>query len=139
MKLVRTAFRADGVFGRLYNDNGVPLCYCLEHAFEQDDGSWLPKLPIGTYNCVLGQHQLEGMVHPFQTYEITNVPGHTNILLHMGNFNRDSDGCVLLGQAIVTQADGSQMITNSVHTFTDWMNGLSGAPSFTLVVGNGTV
>lgn len=139
MKLIRTQFRPDGIFGRLYNDNGVPIAYTLEHSFAQDDGSWLPKVAAGTYTCVLGQHQLIGMSHPFQTYMLENVPPFmgkpvTNILLHMGNFDKESEGCVLLGRDVVTQSDGSQMVTDSVHTFNEFMSSLNREPNFTLVV-----
>ncbi len=133
MKLVRTAFRPDGIFGRLYNDHGVPLAYTLEHAYAQTDGAWVPKLPNGEYKCVRGVHKLHNLV-PFETFEILGVKGHDNILFHAGNFDKDSEGCVLLGQAIVKQADGSEMITNSRHTFQDFMNGLHGVTEFQLMV-----
>lgn len=141
MKLTRTQFRPDGIFGRLYNDNGVPLCYSLEHSFAQLDGSWVPKVAPGTYECVLGEHQLEGMAKPFQTYEITKVPPFegkpvTGILLHMGNYDSSSSGCILVGRSVVTQENGSQMVTASVATFDDLMESLSGVQSFSLVVVN---
>jgi Family of unknown function (DUF5675) len=139
MKLTRTAYRSDGIFGRIYNDHGVPLAYTLEHAYQQEDGNFLPKVAEGTYNCILGSHELEGMTHPFQAYMLENVPPFmglpvTNILIHMGNFDRDSNGCIVLGRTIATQMDGSLMVTNSVNTFEDFMNGLSGVSSFTLEV-----
>lgn len=139
MKLIRTKITPYGILGRIYNDNGVPLAYTLEHAFEQADGSWHPKVAEGTYNCVLGQHQLASMTHPFQTYMLENVPNFmdkpvTEILLHMGNFDKDSEGCILLGDSVINQANGQPMITNSVHTFNDFIAALNGEPSFTLVI-----
>lgn len=139
MKLVRTQCRPDGIFGRMYNDNGVPQFYTLEHAYQQDDGSWLPKIAEGIYTCILGQHQLVGMAAPFQTYMISNVPDFmgnpvTNCLIHMGNFDRDSEGCILVGDSVVAQADGSQMVTNSVRTFEHFMLMQSGATEFTLEI-----
>ena len=134
MRLVRTAFRFDGIFGRLYNDNGVPLAYSLEHAYTNDEGkTWLPKIPLtGQFICVRGMHQLEGMTKPFETFEVTGVPDHTNILFHMGNFDKDSEGCILVGRDIVTQADGTDMVTKSLHTFEDLMNSLVGVKEFML-------
>lgn len=135
MRLTRTAFRKDGIFGRVYNANGVPLAYTLEHAYEQPGGLWLPKLYEGKFVCVRGTHKLHNGI-PFETFEITGVKGHDNILFHAGNFDKDSEGCVLLGQAIVTQADGTQMVTNSKHTFGDFMNSLNGVKEFMLTVQN---
>ncbi len=139
MKLIRTAFRPDGIFGRLYNDHGVPLCYTLEHSFAQLDGSWLPKVAVGTYKCVRGQHQLASMTKPFTTFEVTGVPPFdgnavTGILFHMGNFDKDSEGCILVGRNILKQADGSQIVSNSVHTFEDVMNAWSQLNEFQLVI-----
>jgi hypothetical protein len=134
MKLVRNQFRADGVFSRLYNDNGVPQCYTLEHSYANLDGTFSAKIPTGQWVCVRGIHQLQGMLKPFETFEITGVPGHTNLLFHMGNFDGNSEGCILVGDSIVTQGDGVQMVTNSVHTFEDFMNSLSGVTEFMLTV-----
>ncbi len=135
MRLTRTQFNKDGIFGRLYNEHGVPIAYTLEHAYQQPNGLWLPKLYEGQFVCVIGTHKLHNGV-PFETFEITGVKGHDNILLHAGNFDNDSEGCVLLGQAIVKQADGSRMITNSKHTFGEFMVSLSGVKEFLLKVTN---
>lgn len=135
MRLTRSAFRKDGIFGRLYNEHGVPVAYTLEHAYEQLGNLWLPKLYEGQFICVRGIHKLHNGI-PFETFEITGVKGHDNILFHAGNFDKDSEGCVLVGQAIAKQADGNQMITNSKHTFADLMSSLTGVREFMLTVQN---
>ena len=96
ISLIRNSFTENGVFGELKDDSGSHLCCTLEHAYEQPDGSYAPKLPDGSYTCVFGQHELHS--GPIQTFEVTNVPGHQGILIHYGNFNADSDGCILVGQ-----------------------------------------
>src|ERR1700734_1112779 len=87
----------DGIFGDLLLGKDYSLlCVVLQHAyFNQMKNAYEPKLQGGTYTCVRGMHQLEGMTKPFETFEITNVPGHTDVLFHVGNFNRDSSGCCL--------------------------------------------
>jgi hypothetical protein len=134
MKLMRSQFRSDGIFSRLYNEHGVPIAYTLEHAYEQPDGTWAPKIPNGTFNCVRGEHQLHGMTQPFETFEITGVTGHVNLLFHAGNYDRDSEGCVLLGNAVVTQGDGTEMVVNSKLTFSEFMSNLNGVNEFMLTV-----
>jgi hypothetical protein len=97
--LKRTEASVDGIMGELYDDSHNLLCYTLEHAYDSGngDGSYAPKIPAGQYNCVRGTHKLLNMTSTFVTFEITNVPNHTHILFHPGNYNKDSDGCVLLG------------------------------------------
>jgi hypothetical protein len=132
----RTTFEADGIFGIMADTTGKVLAVTLEHAYDSSngDGTFIPKLPTGTYTCQRGQHQLAGMSQPFTTFEIMNVPGHTNILIHWGNFNKDSEGCVLIGETIDIYIGGSHMITSSRITFENFMSLQSGVDSFTLVV-----
>jgi|SRR5665213_4628099 len=135
MKLIRDSHRFDGIFGRLFDANGHLVAYTLEHSYLQDDKTtWAPKIPAGQFVCVLGPHRLNGMTSDFETFEVTNVPGHTNILFHWGNFDKDSEGCILLGDKIITQTDGTEMVTNSRETFKNFMNSLDGVKEFMLTV-----
>lgn len=135
LKLVRNEFRSDGIFGTLYDQNGHFFCVTLEHAYTTsvDSESFAPKIPAGTYTCVRGMHRLEHMDHDFETFEITNVPGHNDILFHVGNYNRDSSGCVLLG-GIINDLSLDHSITSSKDTFDKFMQLQNGVNSFNLVV-----
>jgi hypothetical protein len=125
----------DGVFSQLTSDDsGKLIAMTLEHAYPQEDGSYAPKIQPGTYTCVRSLHQLHNMERPFITFEITGVTGHTNILFHVGNFNEDSEGCVLLGEYITRSATGVQMLTNSRVTFEKFMSFQENVTSFTLTV-----
>jgi len=124
--LQRKEFRDDGIFSEL-SGNGF-IAQTLEHSYNK-----LPKIPDGTYTCVRGQHQLHGMSRPFSTFEVTNVPGHSGILIHQGNWNDDSDGCILVGEELAQSPKG-QMITASIITFNKLMALLDGVNSFTLIV-----
>lgn len=117
-----------GIVSTLTKDSDIVFT-TLEHAYQNPDKSYSPKIPHGTYTCVRGMHQLAHMAHPFETFEITGIVGHTNILFHVGNFNADSEGCVLLGQGL-----GNQMIIGSKVAFDTFMASLSGVDSFTLEV-----
>ena len=132
-QLTRTAFRADGIFSELRNDAAEELFVTCEHSYPDGYGNFLPKLPDGIYVCVRGMHQLEHMKEPFETFEITGVPGHTGILLHVGNFNIDSDGCVLVGFALV-QINGQQAISQSQYAFNTFMSLEAGCDQFKLTV-----
>lgn len=131
--LTRKDFVQDGVFGELAGADGGLIAVTLEHAYLQSDGSFKPKLKAGRYQCRLGPHRLKPTADLFDTFEIENVPGHFGILFHAGNFNADSDGCVLLGEKIVVTA-GQRMITNSRATFKKFIALQNGAQTFELDV-----
>ena len=129
-----TAYRSDGIFGTFtFDGNDAPFCVTLAHAFA-NGGTYQPIVGQGTYQCVRGIHSLANGV-PFETFEITGIDGHKGLLFHAGNFNKDSEGCTLLGEKIAVYGNaGAEMITNSKVTFAAWMTMLAGLNKFTLTV-----
>src|ERR1044072_613453 len=97
--LKRKQYRNDGIFGELLDPAGRIVAFTLEHAYF-DGQSYVPKIPIGKWQCKLGEHRLAHMTEPFSTFEVTGVEGHTDLLFHSGNRNADSAGCILLGSTI---------------------------------------
>lgn len=131
---------SDGVFGALYPFGEQTPSWrlsTLEHAYGvNSDGEWLPKLPAGTWTCQRGWHSLE---HGWQgwTYQIMNVPDHTNMLFHPGNGEEDSDGCVLLGTNVVhTTVHGlpERWVVQSRRAFGVFMRAQAGCETFQLTV-----
>jgi uncharacterized protein DUF5675 len=137
--LSRSDMGSGGVFGQLQTVDGKFICFTGEHAYEQDNGSFLPKLALGSYKCLLGTHQLLHSPAPFRAYEILDVPDFMNepvtkILLHIGNLPQtDSDGCVLLGTEMGT-IGGLRAVINSKWAFIQFMQMQSGNLSFGLTV-----
>lgn len=139
LTLNRSEKREDGIFGILRDEARKQVAVTLEHAYDSGngDGSYTAKIPDGTYTCVRSMHRLHGMTDDFETFEITNVPGHTNILFHWGNYNSDSDGCVLLGRRILPDTRSiatGNMISSSRNTFNAFMDLQKGLNQFTLTV-----
>lgn len=132
LTLKRNKSGPDGIFGTLSDDSGQFVKVTLEHAYLEGTED-APKIPDGNYTCVRGQHQLPGMAAPFTTFEITGVPGHSKLLFHTGNYNRDSKGCVLLGE---TEANihGVTIITGSRIAFQAFMTLQEGIDEFQLTV-----
>lgn len=132
LRLVRKQFTGDGVFSELTGEDGSPFAFTLEHAYGDEEEGWEPKIPSGTYECVRGQHQL---LHgeAFETFEVTGVPGHSNILFHAGNFDQDSEGCILVG-ARIALISKHLMITESKATFRRFMDAQAGLESFTITI-----
>lgn len=95
----------DGTFGELHDSDGE-LCVTLELA---------NPIPAGVYIC--SPHNGSKWKN---VWEILKVPGHTDILIHAGNFANidkisDTEGCVLVGKKI-TVMDGQKAITESQST-----------------------
>lgn len=126
--LIRTSLAADGIFGTLDKADGENIAVTLEHSY-----NGRPKLPPGSYTCVKGLHKLHDGIS-FETFEITGVPGHTGVLFHVGNYNKDSNGCVLLGRRVVPQETGERMITSSKNTFNKFIDITKNIDSFVLKV-----
>lgn len=138
LTLTRTDKKEDGIFGVLTDEQGKQIAVSLEHAYDSGngDGSYEPKLQSGVYKCVRGEHRLHSQLMPFTTFEITGVVGHTGILFHIGNYNEDSNGCVLLGRRILPSPlpSSDNMITSSRNTFNAFMDLQKGVNEFTLTV-----
>lgn len=143
LKLKRITGTPNGVFSQLTGlaPGGSLDLSTIEHAYPDYAGKWIPKLATGTYKCIRGIHQLEDpkkpgeLLPPFETFEIMNVPQFqgqnvTGLLFHIGNYNHDSHGCVLVGMG-----QNDVMVTNSAIAFNDhFMKAQEGCNEFTLVV-----
>ena len=137
LTLTRTQTRSDGIFGTLTDEQGQEIAVTLEHAYPQSDGSYLPKVVAGIYTCVL--HPPNRL--PYVTYMLENVPDFmgqpvSGILIHKGNYNNDSVGCILVGTSIKAPAIPSmdQIISQSQAAFQKLMALQSGLNSFTLTI-----
>lgn len=121
LNLVRTRFSTDGIFGVLKDEKGNQIAVTLEHSYDCK-----PKISEGTYTCTRRKSPHFGC----DVFLIENVPGHSFCEIHVGCFNRDSDGCVLIGEQVV-----GTMIDHSRDTFKKFMNeNEKGVTSFQLKV-----
>jgi hypothetical protein len=132
LTLKRNMSKPNGIFGELFQIDGPFLLKSLEHAYLSPGGLWLPKIPEGQFTCMRGEHELSNGV-PFETFEIMGVSGHTGLLFHSGNWEKDSSGCVLLGINIVG-SPGYEMITQSRKAFERFMEAQEGVDDFQLTV-----
>ncbi len=138
LTLTRKEYRPDGIFSTLTGDEGQTIAHTLEHSYATGPAlvnafGWAPKIPNGTYTCRRSMHRLHGMDHDFETFEITGVEGHQNLLFHWGNYNGDSEGCVLTGQSEAV-VGGVHMVTASKATFAALMALQDGLETFQLTV-----
>lgn len=142
--LRRTKYCSDGIFGELLGDSGNFICNTLEHAFPKPDHTFEAKVEAGEYLCKVGTGPLPGGFHalhdgvPFMAFEIQDVPPFRGepvkgILFHIGNYNCDSEGCILLGKQIGRKNDGGFMLMASKQAFEAFMK-MQGLDDFTIKI-----
>ena len=108
LQVVRTQFGKDATNGLLFV-NGVFECYTLEDQYQAVKVMHETCIPEGTYDIkfrtVGGFHEKYkkkygnshyGMLH------LQDVPNFTYILIHAGNSDEDTSGCLIVGE---TQQD----------------------------------
>ena len=125
-KLTRKSASLYGVLGELVI-GGVKFA-TLEHAYSEG-AAFVPKLAAGTYNCVRRVSPKHGEI-----FMVANPPEFegrpvTYIEIHIGNYNSDSEGCILLGEK-----QGLGCILESRPAFDAFMALQAGLNAFTLVV-----
>ena len=106
LKLIRTNSSKNSTNGLLYDITSDPefMCYTLEDEPREIKVKYMTCIPAGEYTLGLKTH---GRLH--ETYnhrfadihngmiELLDVPNFTDILIHCGNTNEDTSGCLLVG------------------------------------------
>lgn len=125
MDIKRFAVTANATLGMLTME-GVPPLWTLEQLWRdnQDDVSCIPT---GTYTCVPHGWNDEA-VRFTKVWEVTQVPGREAILLHAGNFDTDTHGCILVGMSI------SKGVLQNSRQAINLLRTAIGAQSFTLML-----
>lgn len=105
IRVDRTWSNRDATISRVYI-NGKFVCHGLEDEYRADKVPGETRIPAGEYDVTLrtvgGFHgrysRMFGARHHGMLW-VRDVPGFEFILLHIGNYERDTDGCLLLGKA----------------------------------------
>lgn len=95
----------DCTVSKLYID-GRFECYVLEDESRVVKVRGETRIPAGRYRIVMhpkSRFQAQylkkfGEVHRFGMLLLQKVPGFDGVLIHIGNTDDDSDGCLLVGQ-----------------------------------------
>ncbi len=104
-------------------DGEAILALTLENPWLQNK-AMASCIPEGDYNCEIVKSPKYGEV-----YEVQEVPNRSHILIHWGNYVKDTDGCILLGSGVADiDGDGVQDITQSKIAFDKFMAKLAGKP-----------
>ncbi len=119
LTVLRYASGEESTLGLLYIDKKF-ACYTLEDEHRDVKVMGETRIPAGRYQVKLrteGSHHLryqqkfpdihKGMLH------VTNVPNFQWILIHIGNDDDDTAGCLLVGDTSVSNINQDGRINNS--------------------------
>lgn len=130
----------DGTFGTVTTPSGLQL-YSGELPF-RDNMANFSCIPPGSYRAEFTEsaHMKDANGNPVSHYILTGVPGHQGIRIHSGvwcgdtkkNLKSHSDGCVLLGRAIMPIA-GQKGLSSPKDAVSAFETDLERAP-FLLVI-----
>lgn len=103
-----------GTFGRMYADEFS--CYTCERPWE-NNRRWVSCIPEGEYPLLMSRYNKGG----YDTLEIGGVPDRSRILIHKGNWPRNVQGCIAVGDKL-TCMGGELGVSNSTATFLEFWN-----------------
>jgi hypothetical protein len=107
----RFDFGSNETLSKLYID-GVFMCYCIEDEVRQVKIKGESCIPVGTYK-VGKRHSPKfspKFGHPMLW--VKDVPGFEFILIHTGNTDNDTEGCLIVGMRIGS-LDGKRAVLDS--------------------------
>lgn len=119
LTLVRERPVRDHMFGVLFVD-GAFQCHTLEDVPRAAKVPGATAIPAGDYGVVITHSPKFARRLPL----VEQVPGFEGIRIHSGNYARDTEGCVLVGQG--RDGDG---LTRSVLAFDDLFRRMVSAQS----------
>ncbi len=79
-------------FGVLFHEGQIPFALTLERPWRNNEHG-ISCIPAGNYICKRVNSPKFG-----NTFQVMNVPGRDEILIHKGNIQEDSHGCILIGE-----------------------------------------
>ena len=127
MKLTVERFTSDNdtTLSSVYLD-GVFQCFGLEDEFRAEKVAKETRIPAGTYKMgvrTVGSfhekyknHRRYGRTHQGML-EVLQVPNFKFILIHVGNTDEDTAGCLLVGTGAVS-GEGNMSVGSSADAYT---------------------
>lgn len=103
------------------------LCVTLENPWLENQTN-ISCIPEGSYESI----PYSSIKYP-NVWELQNVKNRSKILIHAGNFERDTQGCILVGRTIADY-NSEKMVTHSRNTLNKLRDIIGINNSFTLQV-----
>lgn len=115
--------------GELLGPDGARLCHTLEDRYRAEKVKGSTRIPAGVHALEMkapGTSRFDAkaarILHARgQDYDgmvrLRDVPDFSEILIHWGNYDQDTEGCLLVGLTKMKEADGTLAIGGSVDAF----------------------
>lgn len=118
---IGTLFVLDGRRCKIYN------CFTMELPWKHNQKR-ISRIPCGTYNVIKHRSRRFG-----SCFWVLQVPHRSEILIHAGNYNKDTLGCILPGKALKDiNNDGIIDVSSSRSALNELLEIMP--PKFTLTV-----
>jgi len=111
LTLIRKTFTDKSTIGELLID-GKFFCHTLEDIVREVKIPGQTAIPYGSYEVIINYSNHFKKMMPL----LMNVPGFEGVRIHIGNMNKDTRGCLLLGYT-----KGADFIGQSSKAFTDFI------------------
>lgn len=120
----RIAKKKDYTIGRMYVD-GKYVCDTLEDAVRDAKIKHVTAIPEGEYKVAMGivspkysqAKYAWGVKYNGKLPRLLDVPKYDGVLIHVGNSNKDTSGCILVGRNTIVGK-----LTESTKTFYNLMD-----------------
>jgi hypothetical protein len=112
-----------------------PLLPCKLFTLELPDKGniqMISRIPAGKYNFVPHGWNNEPVKFS-RVWRLLDVPNRSNVLIHWGNYLRNTDGCILVGRGATIDANLDCAVTTSVPAI-DLMRNKIGERSGTIEI-----
>lgn len=131
--LSRKYEEGNATIGRLDDETGERICFTLEHLWVDRDGNGIgdrnvSRIPAGEYICRRDKHG-KSKPNPYEVWELIDVPGRSEVHIHIGNTVKDTLGCILVGNKVL-----NDRLSDSRGAFATWMHETAGESEIYLIV-----
>lgn len=127
LEVIRFSSEKDSTLGLLFNvtdEKREFLCYTLEDEYREEKVMHETRIPSGTYEITLrtvgGFHAKYSerfpAIHKGMLW-IRDVPGFEWILIHCGNDDDDTSGCLLLGDTQTENVKSDGFVGSSTNAY----------------------
>jgi len=125
LKLTRFSDNSNATLGLLYIDDEF-FCFTLEDEFREDKISDETRIPEGVYPLGIQEKETELTLSYRKKYSffqnhihIKDVPGFTGIYVHIGNYEYNISGCILVSKTAIAGngLDGYKLGYGSQKTY----------------------
>jgi hypothetical protein len=134
LKLVRFSSQQESTLGLLFTDEEF-AAFTLEDEYREEKVPGETRIPAGGYRLALrtvgGFHARYSSRYPDMhkgMLWLRKVPGFRFVLIHTGNTERHTAGCILVGDSAISNAvDGFGSIGSSRQAYRRFYPGVAGA------------